>query len=157
VSPYITADEFVLTLPNAVSTITGSSRPMSIGDVATICERVSDELNGAAAAAGYAIPIPTTATQAYAQMALYNLYGAGCFTLRTIFPGGAPGGEMLLANDYCAQYQGVLAALMSGDLILPGAVTDPGQGNRELARSYSTSFPLATSGVVPQTEVGMRF
>lgn len=155
--PYITASEFVLTLPNDVGTITGSSRPMTIDEVATICERVSDELNGAAAGAGYVTPIPTTATQAYAQMVLYNLYGAACFTLKTIFPGGAPGGEMLLANDYCAQYQNTLAMLIDGKVPLIGAPTDPTEGTRVLPRSLSVSFPLATSGVIAQSQVGMKF
>lgn len=155
--PYISASEIALTFPNVVGTVTGSSRPMTIDEVATVAERISDELNAAAAAAGYLVPIPTTATQAYAQMALWTLYGANCRTLRTIFPGGAPGGELLLANDYCTQYQAVLANLMDGSMILPGAPPDPSEANRVLARSLSVSDPTATSGVQAQAQVGMKF
>jgi hypothetical protein len=155
--PYIQASEFVSILPNQVGTITGSSMPLTLSEVATICERVSIELNSAAAIAGYIVPVATGATQAYAQMALYNSWGAACLVLRTAFPGGAQGAEMALAQDYCDDYKNVLDRLRESTEILIGAPEDTGETGRVLARSYSTSFPLATSGVVPQTTVGQKF
>jgi len=155
---YIGATELSGLLPAAVPTLTASSRPLSIPEVATICERISVELDSAAAIAGYAVPIPTTATQAYAQMALYNSWGAACLTLKTIFPGGAPGaGELPLAMDYCNSYAAVLDRLRESLEILPGAPEDSTSSNRQLARSLSVSDPTATSGVVPQAQVGMKF
>src|SRR6266542_1839593 len=147
---YISASELVLSFPAAAGTITASSVPMNIAEVATICERVSIELDSAAAIAGYVVPVPASASQAYAQMALYNGWGAACLTLRTMFPGGAQGAEMPLAKDYCADYTAVLQRLREGTEVLIGEPPDTGETTRELARSYSTSFPLATSGVVPQ-------
>ena len=157
-SPYIGATELAGLLPNAVPTLTGSSRPLTLSEVATIIDRVSVELDSAAAIAGYTVPISSTATQAYAQMALYNSWGAACLTLKTIFPGGAPGaGELPLAMDYCNAYAAVLERLRTKMEILPGAPQDTSGAYRELARSLSTSDPIATSGVVPQAQVGMKF
>lgn len=156
-SPYIGATELSGLLPNAVPTLTASSRPLTIGEVATICERVSVELDSAAAVAGYAVPVSTTATQAYAQMALYNAWGAACMTLKLIFPGGGQSSEMPLADDYCANYAAVLERLRDDKEILIGAADDPSDSSRILARSLSVSDPTATAGVVPQTSVGMQF
>jgi hypothetical protein len=146
---YIDASSFVLTLPAAVGTITGSSLPLTIGEVATVCEQISAELDSAAAAAGYAVPISTTATAAYGQMQLLTVRGAGCHTLRVIFP-GSEAGKMPLADTYCAAYAEALKMLRAGDYILIGAPPGPEGQGRELPRSYSTSNPLATSGVDPQ-------
>jgi len=154
---YIGATELSLLLPNAVATLTGSSRPLNMGEVATIIERVSVELDTAAAVAGYLTPIPTTATAAYGQMALYTSWGAACRTLQVIFPGGGNSAEMPLAQDYCNDFRAVLDRLRASDEILVGAPPDPSEAGRELARSLSISDPTATAGVVPQSSVGMKF
>jgi len=153
---YIGATELGGLLPNAVPTFTGSSTPLTSGEVATICERISVELDAAAAAAGYTVPITSTATQAYAQMALYNSWGAACLTLRTIFPGGQTA-EMPLAQNYCDAFAAVIDRLRASTEVLIGAPGDTSEGTRELARSLSTSDPTATSGVQAQTQVGMKF
>jgi hypothetical protein len=153
---YIGATELSGLLPNAVPTLTGSSRPLNMGEVATIIERVSVELDTAAAIAGYLTPIPTTATQAYGQMALYNSWGAACRTLQVIFPGGQAA-EMPLAQDYCNDFKAVLDRLRTKAEILVGAPPDETETSRELPRSLSTSDPTATSGVQAQAQVGMRF
>jgi hypothetical protein len=154
---YIGATELSGLLPNAVPTLTGSSRPLSMGDVATICERVSVELDTAAAIAGYFVPISTTATQAYGQMALYNSWGAACRTLQIVFPGGGVAAEMPLAQDYCNDFKAVLDRLRDSEEVLIGAPTDPTESTRTLPRSLSTSDPTATSGVQAQAQVGMKF
>lgn len=153
---YIGATELSGFLPNAVGTLTASSRPFTIGEVATIIERVSVELDGAAALSGYITPIPTTATAAYGQMAMYNTWGAGCQILRVIFPGGQ-GAEMPLAQDYCSDYQAVLQRLRDNLELLTGAPTDTSEANRVLPRSLKEGDPTATSGVCAQAQVGMRF
>ena len=155
---YIGATELSGLLPNAVPTLTASSRPLNIGEVATICERVSIELDTAAAISGYLTPIPTTATQAYGQMALYNSWGAACRTLQIIFPGGGQSAEMPLAQDYCNDFRAVLDRLRTSDEILIGAPPDTSGTGRELARSLSvTGDPTATSGAQAQAQVGMKF
>jgi hypothetical protein len=155
---YIGATELSGLLPNAVPTLTGSSRPLNIAEVATICERVSVELDTAAAIAGYLTPIPTTATQAFGQMALYNSWGAACRTLQIIFPGGGQSAEMPLAQDYCNDFRNVLDRIRASAEILVGAPTDPSETSRSLARSLSvTGDPTATSGVQAQSQVGMKF
>lgn len=154
---YIGATELTGLLPNAVPTLTGSSRPLNMGAIATICERVSVELDTAAAIAGYVTPIPTTATQAYGQMALYNSWGAACRTLQLIFPGGGNSSEMPLAQDYCNDFRAVLDRLREKQEILVGAPFDDTETSRELARALSISDPAATSGVLAQAQVGMRF
>jgi hypothetical protein len=154
---YIGATELSGLLPNAVPTLTGSSRPLNMGEVATICERVSIELDTAAAIAGYLTPIPTTATQAYGQMALYNSWGAACRTLQVIFPGGGNSAAMPLAQDYCNDFKAVLDRIRQSAEILVGAPTDPSETARDLPRSLSTSDPTATSGVQAQSQVGMKF
>ena len=153
---YIGATELSGLLPNAVPTLTGSSRPLNIGEVATICERVSIELDTAAAVAGYLTPVPTTATQAYGQMSLYTEWGAACRVLQVIFPGGVAG-NMPLAADYCNDFRAVLDRLRTKDEILVGAPPDPSESGRELARSLTTADPTATSGAQAQAQVGMRF
>lgn len=154
--PYIGATELGGFLPNAVPTLTGSSRPFTMGEVATIIERVSVELDGAAAVSGYLVPIPTTATAAYGQMAMYTTWGAGCQILRVLFPGGV-GAEMPLAQDYCNDYQNVLERLRTNLVVLEGAPTDTSEGNRTLPRSLKQGDPTATSGVQAQAQVGMKF
>lgn len=154
---YIGATELSGLLPNAVPTITASSRPLTIAEVATICERVSVELDTAAAVAGYVTPIPTTATQAYGQMALYTSWGAACRTLQIIFPGG-PAAEMPLAADYCNDYRAVLDRLRAKQEILVGAPPDDTESSRQLARSLTvTGDTTATSGALAQAQVGMKF
>ena len=156
-SPYIGATELSGLLPAAVPTLTGSSIPLTLSEVATICERVSVELDAAAAMSGYIVPVPTTATQAYAQMALYTSWGAACLTIRTIFPGGGQSSEMPLAQRYCEAFDAVLMRLRAKDEVLIGAPGDPSENTRELPRSLGTSDPSATSGVLAQAQVGMKF
>lgn len=154
---YIGATELSGLLPNAVPTLTGSSRPLNMGEVATICERVSVELDTAAAISGYITPIPTTATQAYGQMALYNSWGAACRVLQLVFPGGQTA-EMPLAQDYCTDFRNVLDRIRQNTEVLIGAPQDESETTRQLARSLSvTGDSTATSGAQAQAQVGMKF
>jgi hypothetical protein len=136
---YLVASELTAMLPRQVGTITGSSFPLTIDEVGTIIARVSAELDGAAGAAGYAIPVPTTATQAYAQMQEYTEQGAGWRVLRRIFPGGGDSASHPLASDLRDAYNATLKALREGTLILIGAGAAAGEDARELPRSFQTS------------------
>lgn len=157
-TPYIGATELSGLLPKAVPTLTGSSTPLTMGEVATIIDRIGDELDSAAAQAGYLVPVATTATQAYAQMALYTSWGAACRVIQLVFPGGrGAAAEMPLAQDYCSDYRAVIDRLMQRDLNLVGAPADTSENNRVLPRSYSTSYSTATAGVDSQVSVGQKF
>ncbi len=153
---YIDASTFVLTLPGMTNaTITGSSVPLTIGEVATICEQISAEVDGAAAAGGYAIPVATGASEAYSQLQLITYRGAAWMVLDTLYPSMRPGDVNTTAKDYRDAYMAALALLRAGDLVLIGAPPASEGAGRELPRSYSTSNPTATSGVVPL--IGMDF
>lgn len=155
---YLGATELAGLLPNVVGTISGSSMPITMGEVATFCERASIELDSAAAIGGYVVPIASTATQAYAQMALYTSWGAACLTLRTIFPAqGGPGDQMPTAEHYCEDFQNVLSRLRDKIEVLVGAPVDTSGQYRSLGRSYAVTNPLATSGVTPPFRVGDVF
>ena len=141
--PYLVASEYGGQLPG-VATFTGSSTPLSLGEVATIIARVSAEIDGAAAAAGYAVPIAPPAsggpTAAYAQLETIAEYGAGWKILRGVFPNmGGPGDKNSLATEYKQAYQDALKALRDGKLALVGAAETSGTEGRELARSFETT------------------
>ena len=147
--PYITASELTVALPQNI-TITPTSLPLTQGEVGSLIAEVCAELDSAAAAAGYAVPIDPTATVAYAQMQRWTRQGAGAAVLGVLFPNmGGPGGQTTLADQYRAAYQAALLALRKGDLPLVGAGEDTGSGGRELPRSFSTSNPGASTGIAP--------
>jgi hypothetical protein len=157
VTAYISATDLSAIFPNAVPTLTASSRPFTIAEVNTVIDRIGNELDSAAALAGYAVPIPSTATQAFSQMQLYTQWGAACRVLQVIFPGGGPSSEMPLAGTYCADYKAVLDRIRVSEEPLLGAPADTSEQARELARSLKQGDPTATSGVLAQAEVGMQF
>lgn len=137
------------------ATITASSMPLAIGEVATIIEQISVEIDGAAAAGGYAVPISSTATAAWSQVQLLAVRGAAWMVLDTLYPSMRPGDTSSTAKDYRDAYMAALERLRKGDMLLVGAPEDTTGAGRQLPRSYSTSNPGATSGVVPL--IGMDF
>lgn len=155
---YISATELTQFLPQNVN-ITPTSAPLTDVEVLTIIGEISAELDSAAAAAGYAVPLTPPASggasSAFLQMQRWTKMGAGWQVLGIIFPSlpGAAGGGNSLASDYRDAYQAALLALRKGETPLVGAPTDESGGGRELPRSYSTSNPCATAGVVPQIEI----
>ena len=135
---YLVASVWTPLLPRAAGTITGTSLPLSIDKVASIAEQISNDLDAAAAAGGYAVPIGTGATVAYSQMALYTGWGLGWTVLRTIFPAEEVA-RMPLAAEYREAYETTKKALRDGKLVIVGAGSDTGEGARELPRSFQTS------------------
>lgn len=154
-----TAD-FIPRLPQSAGTFTGSSMPLSVGAVASLLEEFSLTVDGAAAAAGYAVPVSSTATSAFAQMGQIVRHGAAWEVLRTIFPGQSGQGDRAsVADDYRIAYENAVRALRRGELALVGAASSSGDGGRVLPRSAETGSLVAAedSGIVPLAQTGMEF
>lgn len=150
---YLAASELTGQLPAGPS-IGASTMPLRLDETATIIAEIAAELNGAAAKAGYAVPISSTATAAFAQMQLWTRYGAGAQVLSIFFPNlGGPGGQTTLAKTYREAYDAALKMLRKGEVVLIGASEDTSGAGRELPRSYSTSNPTATVGVEPTIDM----
>jgi hypothetical protein len=139
--------------------LVGPSTNPNLNAVGSIIARVAVEVEAAAAVAGYAVPIPTSATQAYAQMSQYVLQGVLWQTWRGLIPQmGGDNDKNLSANEYRDSYQAALQQLRDGELPLIGAPTDPSDVSRVLPRSFQTSNAGATqSGACPAVRVGMQF
>jgi hypothetical protein len=150
---YLTATELIVLLPAGPS-IGASTRPVNVGETGSVIAEIEAELDGAAAKAGYAVPISTSATVAFAQMQHWARMGAGAAVLDIIFPSiSGPGGGVTVADHYRQAYQDALRALRRGETVLIGAAEDPSGAGRELPRSYSTSHPGATVGVEAQIDI----
>lgn len=154
---YLAATELTALLPGG-PTIGASTRPLMLGEVGSVIAQISGELDGAAAKAGYAVPISSTATVAFAQMQHWTHMGAGAQVLAIIFPNmGGPGGRAAIADVYRKAYEDALKALRKGETALVGAAEDTAGGARELPRSYSESNPAATVGVIPTIDMDRVF
>lgn len=154
---YLAATELSLLLPAGPS-IGASTMPLTLGETGSVIAEISAELNGAAAKAGYAVPISSTATAAWAQMQHWTRMGAGAQVLGIIFPNlGGPGGQTTLAKTYREAYDAALKMLRKGEVVLVGAAEDATGQGRELPRSYSTSNPAATVGVAPAIDMDSIF
>jgi hypothetical protein len=157
--PYLNASELVLP---AHATVTGSSNPNSAA-VATMIAEVEGELDAAAAAAGYTVPLAPPAsggaTIGYQQIVGYAKKGVTARVLSVMFPNlpGGPGARTTLGDDFRKEYLEALKLIREGKLPLVGAGSDSGGSGRELPRSYSVSNGTATSGVVSQMSVGREF
>lgn len=155
---YIGATELTLILPAGVS-IGTNTVPFTLGEVGSVIMEVSAELDAAAAAGGYAVPIINPAsggpTVAFGQMVGYAKKGVGAQLLRTIFPNisNAPGSRATLGDQYAKAYEDALKLLRKGELPLIGAPSDTSGTGRELPRSYHTSNPAATVGVTPHLDM----
>lgn len=141
-------------LPAGV-TITATSLPIALGDLASYVSEISAELDGIAAAKGYQVPIPTVATTAFVQMQLATKNGAGAWVMQTLFPNlGGPADKTSLAGEYRDAYQTFRDALRRGELTLVGAPIDAGTTGRVLPRSHSVSQPdAADSGATGMVRI----
>lgn len=152
---YLSATQAISLLPAAAASITGSSVPLNLGEVDTISDRVSAELDAAAAAAGYTVPVSTGASVARLQMAQWAQYGVGWLVLRTLLPNiGGPGDRASVAAEYRDAYQNALKMLRDGQAVLVGADIDTGSSVRQLPRSWETSHswpatPMVAAGYQP--------
>lgn len=138
-------DASALRLPNGI-TLAASSRPLTLTQVGSIIFQVSAELDGAAAAAGYAVPIAPPAsggpTGAYAQMQQYAQAGAGWLVLRDVFPNvSGTADRTSLASEYRDAYRSALKMIRDGTTPLVGAAVDTGSGGRQLPRGRGNASP----------------
>lgn len=136
--PYIGATELSLILPAHVSIGTNTD-PLTLGEVGSIIAEVSGRLDGVAAAAGYSVPIASTATVAYAAVQGVVKDGVAARILSILFPNMGPGSKAGLSTDYRAAYDDAIKAIRAGEFTLVGAGRDTGETSRALPRSYGTS------------------
>lgn len=155
---YFSATELVLP---AHASIGASTVPMNYGNVASMIVEVDAELNAAAAAAGYLVPVvapPSGPTIGFAQMVSYAKKGVAARVLGNFFPKlPGPGAQSSIVDEYRKEYLAALDSIRNGDTPLVGVPHDASGAGRELPRSYSTSNSTATSGVVSQMTVGKEF
>ena len=145
-STYISATDVTVTLP-APATVGTNTVPLTLAEVATWCDEVGAEIDGAAAAAGYAVPISPSSTGAYAQVRRLAKTGVAAQILGVLAPNvPAAGGKMSLASEYRQAYETALERLREGKLPLVGATSESGDGARELPRSFESSNVGATLG-----------
>lgn len=156
---YFGATELILPAHVSVGTDT---QPLDFDAVATIIWEVSAELDAAAAAQGYAVPLAPPAsggaTQAYGQIVSYAKKGVTARVLGNFFPNlpGKGAGSSSVA-DFRADYQAALDSIRKGELPLVGAARSTGDEGRELPRSYSIENSFASSGIVPHVTMGQTF
>lgn len=152
---YLNATE--IPLPGHV--VLGPSTNPNLNAVASMIAQIEAEVDAAAAAAGYAVPISTTATIGYAYIVGLAEKGVTARILSIAFPNlpGGPGSRTTMGDDFRKEYNAAIEQIRKGDLPIVGAAQDPGEGGRQLPRSFSVSNPWATSGVESQVTVGMEF
>lgn len=121
---------------------------------------ISAELDSAAAKAGYVTPISSTASYAYGLMQNFVGYGAAWRVLSVMMPNqGGPKDKVALSEQYHDAYVTALAGLRDGSISLIGAPEEGGGTNqgRLLPRSYFTSNPNASTGIIPQVGIDQVF
>jgi hypothetical protein len=140
--PYLAATELTSILPWG-ATIGDTTYPLNLGEVASICDEVSAELDGAVSAAGYTVPIGTAAPLALSQMKRWTKFGAGAIVMETLLPnvGGVGGKSSPIADRWQTAYDNAIKAIEDGKFALPGVAKDSGETGRALPRSYTTSHP----------------
>lgn len=147
--PYIGATEVTLVLPANVSIGTNTD-PLTLGEVASIIFEVEAEVNSAAAAAGYGVPVSTESPYAFALMQRTVKRGAAAAVLGIIFPNmGGPGSRTPLASEYKDAYEATLDLIRTGHEPLIDAGAAGAGGSRELARSFEVTNSISPSAVIP--------
>jgi hypothetical protein len=97
--------------------VTASSNPLDLFNFQEMIDEVSAEFDQSAAKAGYTVPIPSTATQAFKVALRVTRQGAVADALRLIYTGP----DQKYVDRYEAAFQAALKAILAGDLPLPGA------------------------------------
>lgn len=142
-SYYLGATELTVVLPAGVSIGTNTS-PLTLDEVGSMIFEVESEIDGFAAAAGYAVPIATGATYGFAAMKQAIKQGAAAAVLNVLFPTmGGPGDKTSSAATYRQAYQDFKKALAAGTLTLVGAAAaGDGAGGRVLPFAGQIASPL---------------
>lgn len=131
-------------------TITGSSVPVNATQFQEIIEEVSGAFDQAAAKAGYLVPIPTSATQAWLVAKRVVRNGAIADALRIIYTGP----DQKYVDKYEMLFQNALVAIAAGDRPLPGAPNDTGSGNRLFPQFGGIASPVMTSSYGIPNDLG---
>lgn len=145
---YLAASELAITMPGGV-TIGASTLPLNLAEVGSMIFEVESEIDGFAAAAGYAVPIATGATYGFAAVKQAIRQGAGAAVLNVLFPTmGGPGDKTSLAATYRQAYQDFKKALAAGNLSLVGASQAGDGSGRILPRAGGLASPLIDTSSV---------
>lgn len=139
---YLSATELAVILPPGAS-VGASTMPINLGETATIIAQVGAEVDGYLSAAGFGIPISTTATTAYAQIQRIVTQGAAAQVLNSILSNMGGQSKTTLASEYADSYRNALKMIADKKLALPGVSPDTGETGRALPRSFQTSNPGA--------------
>lgn len=133
---YLNATELVF--PAGVN-LTGSSNPYTLAAAGSLIFEIEGEVDGYAAAAGYAVPIDPTATYAYATVRGAVKNGVMAAMLSTLFPTmGGPGDRTTTAAMCRQAYADFKRGVAKGDLSLVDAAKASGEGGRTLPRAGGT-------------------
>lgn len=142
---YWVATELAQQFPQPVlgqNLITGTSRPVSASQLEVQIQLISAEFEGVAAGAGYQVPIPSTATQAWDYARMVVGYGVQWQTLERITPGHKTADEMRSA------YKAALDQVREGrQPILQAAETSNDRG-RALPRGGGIASPAISASQV---------
>lgn len=127
--PYLGATELVF--PAGVS-IGTSSVPYSIGAVASLIVEVEGVVDGYVAAAGYGIPVSSTATYSFAVLRSAVKNGVSAQILDALFPNmGGPGDRaQTMSSGYRRAYEMFLKSLRDGSMSLIDASPAAASGTR---------------------------
>lgn len=142
---YWVATELAEMLPQAVigrPLIGPTSRPVSASQFERIIQLVSAEFDGAAAGAGYQVPIPSTASQAWDYARLVVGYGARWQVLEQITPGHKTADEMRSA------YKAAIDQIREGRQPILQA-SEPGTSGRALPRGGGIASPVISASWCP--------
>lgn len=140
--PYWVATELAEHLPQPVlgtKLIGATTRPVSASQFETIISLVSAEFEGKAAGAGYAVPIPSTATQAWDYARMVISYGAQWQALERITPGHKTADEMRAA------YHGALNEIQEGKQPMLTAAETSNDRGRALPRHSGIASPQVSA------------
>lgn len=143
---YVGATEVTLVLPAPV-TITGTSSPLTLGEVASAIQRFGARVNVAAAGAGYAVPISPSALDAYSMVQDAVIQGVAGWIMGIYGPNvpAGPGSQTTLAGQFTQAYRDFLEQLRDGDILLPDVGRDT--DGRQLPRSFETTNTAAAASV----------
>jgi hypothetical protein len=120
-----------------VPLITATSNPVNLAKFADLIDLTEGAVHGAAAAAGYAIPIPSTATDAWEYIRGVVRDGAGYEALKMI-PGGG-----VSAAEFRAAFNRAMDEIRSGKQPILSS-KDTGETGRGLPRGGGVATPVLT-------------
>lgn len=125
--------------------VTASSNPINASQFQEIIDEKSAQFDQAAAKAGFLVPIPTSASQAWRVAKKVVRDGATADLLRIVYTGP----DQKYVDRFETSYQVALAAIAAGDMPIPAAPPDPAADGRLFPLSAGIASPIfnATMGI----------